>query len=143
MAINLIISEVLEKANKAKNKKERIAILQEYNCMGLRDVLRGNFDDAIQWNLPEGEPPYTVMEGDNWISLTSSVPKTLKYFVVGGPGKGMLPARRERMFIQMLESSHPNDAKVIVAMKDKNLQSIYKNITKKLVQDVWPKLISK
>lgn len=145
MAINfkrLVIHDVLKKANNAKNKKERIAILQEHNCMGLRDVMKGNFDDTIQWTLPEGSPPYEVAEGNNWVGLNISSPKTLKYFVRGGPGKNMRIARKERMFIEMLETSHPDDAKVIIAMKDKSLQSIYKNITKKLVQDTWPNLIS-
>lgn len=145
MAINfkrLVIHDVLKKANNAKNKKERIAILREYNCMGLRDVLKGNFDNTIQWELPEGSPPYTEAEGDNWVGLDRSSPKTLKYFVRGGPGRKMQVARKERMFIEMLETSHPDDAKVIIAMKDKSLQSIYKNISKKLVQDTWPNLIS-
>jgi hypothetical protein len=140
----IVISEVLEKANKAKSKKDRIEILKQYNCMGLRDVLRGNFDDVIQWNLPEGSPPYEKMAPDGqWISLNVSGPQKLKYFVKGGIGKNMLVARREKMFIELLETSHPADAELIISMKDKKLQSIYKNITKKLVQDTWPQLISK
>jgi hypothetical protein len=47
------------------------------------------------------------------------------------------------MFIKLLEAIHPNDAKVIIRMKDKDLQGMYKGVTKKLVEEAFPGLIRK
>jgi len=47
------------------------------------------------------------------------------------------------MFIKLLESVHKEDAKIVIAMKDKKLQGMYKGLTKKAVQEAFPTLISK
>jgi hypothetical protein len=41
------------------------------------------------------------------------------------------------MFIQILEGLHPEEAKVLCLVKDKNLTSKYK-ITKDIVSDAYP-----
>jgi len=45
------------------------------------------------------------------------------------------------MFIDMLEGIHPKDAELLILMKDK--KSLAKGITKKLVEEAFPKLIVK
>jgi hypothetical protein len=49
----------------------------------------------------------------------------------------------ESMFIKVLEAIHPKDAEVVIAMKDKKFNGKYKGLTKKLVSDAFPGLISK
>ena len=44
---------------------------------------------------------------------------------------------RETMFIQMLEGLHPEEAKIICLVKDKNLTEQYK-ITKDMVAEAFP-----
>ena len=48
--------------------------------------------------------------------------------------------KREGMFINMLESLHPAEAELVLAMKE-GLTGRYKGITLKLVQDTFPALI--
>jgi hypothetical protein len=48
----------------------------------------------------------------------------------------MTSMRREQLFIQLLEALDPDDAELIIAMKDKS--SPYKNLTKKLVMETFP-----
>jgi hypothetical protein len=45
------------------------------------------------------------------------------------------------MFIKILEGIHPDDAALVIKMKDKELEGVYKGITKKLVQEAFPGLI--
>jgi hypothetical protein len=53
----------------------------------------------------------------------------------------MNPVKRENMFLELLESIHPDDAQVFIDAKDKSLK--YKGLTKKLVIDSFPNLIQK
>lgn len=54
----VLFSEVLTKVNNAKDKSKKIAVLKEYDNAPLRQVLKGAFDPKIEWDLPEGTPPY-------------------------------------------------------------------------------------
>jgi len=143
MALNnrLHVFEILEKASKLKSRDERIEMLQQHKNMPLLDVLRGTFDNTIQWNLPDGTPPYTPNAED--APSPSSLLKqhmNFKHFVKGLRESSSLSAvKRERMFIDLLESVSPQDASVVVSMINK--KSPYKGITKKLVQDAFPDLI--
>lgn len=138
---NLQVFEILEKASKLKSRDERIEMLRQHKIMPLLDVLKGTFDNTIQWNLPDGTPPYTPNAED--APSPSSLLKqhmNFKYFVKGLRESSSLPAvKRERMFIDLLESVSPQDASVVVSMINK--KSPYKGITKKLVQDAFPDLI--
>jgi len=141
----IMVHEILEKASEAKSKKEKIAVLHEHNCLALRDILRGAYDDLIEFILPEGEPPYEKDDAPAGYSRSSLMNQTRKfrYFVKGGPGERVNPLRREKMFIEILESVHPQEAELVVLMKNKKLNGTYKGITKKLVQEAFPNLIKK
>ena len=71
------------------------------------------------------------------IELTSKA----KYFVKGLIGDQLNPIKREKMFIDMLESVHPKDAELLLAMKDKKI--LAKSVTRKLIQEAFPNLIVK
>jgi hypothetical protein len=46
-------------------------------------------------------------------------------------------ARREMMFIQMLEGLHQDEANLLVVAKDKNLSKKYKGLTASAVQEAF------
>ena len=133
--------EVLQTASKIRVKKERVAFLQAHSALHIRNVLRGAFDDSIQWDLPEGKPPYE-MSSDGFRHMRRTTDQ-LKYFVVGGPGENMAMAKKQKIFISMLENLPPEDADVIIAMKDKKLHELYPGITLEIVNQAFPKLIRK
>lgn len=134
------IYEILQKFEAAKNKQERVKVLQQNNIMPLLDVLRGTFDDSIQWNLPGGTPPYTPSSAETPPSSLLRQHRNFKYFVKGLQESSKLtPVRRERMFIDMLETVHPNDVEILVSMINK--KSPVKGLTKKIVEEAFPELI--
>jgi hypothetical protein len=53
-----LIYEVLEAVEKATKKEDKINILRQNESWALKDVLRATYDDAIQFLLPPGAPPY-------------------------------------------------------------------------------------
>lgn len=137
---SLQVFEILEKASKLKSRDERIGMLRSNKIMPLLDVLRGTFDSTIQWNLPDGSPPYTPNQEDNAKSSLLKQHLNFKYFVKGLRESSSLPAvKRERMFIDLLESIDPRDAEIVISMINK--KSPHKGLTKKLVQDAFPDLI--
>lgn len=131
------VFEVIEEVSKAKAKAKKIEILKQYESWALKDILRGTYDDTIQWIIPEGKPPYTPA-GKHVPSNLTRQNTQFKFFAKGGPGEQMLKAKREKIYITLLESIHPQDAELVISMISKD--SI-KGITKDLVKEAFPGLI--
>jgi hypothetical protein len=144
MAKRILVSEVLELVSKAETKKEKFEVLRKHNTLELRDVLKGAFDDTIEFILPKGQPSIDENEKKKY-DKTHLVHETKKfrYFVKGGPGEQVNPLRRERMFIDMLYRIDSREAELICKMKDKQLDGVYKGLTKKLIQEAFPGLLFK
>lgn len=139
----LYIHEVLQKVSEEKNRAKKIQILKENNTLALRNVLRGSFDDSLEFILPKGVPPYKSDDAPEGYTRTKlqHVSKNFAYFVKGGPGEQLPAYKRERLYIEILEGVHPKEAEIVIAMKEKALDKLYKGITKKLVQEAFPGLV--
>lgn len=132
--------EILEKVSEAKTKADKIKLLQaQHNNWALKDLLRGTFDDVVQWILPKGPVPYEPADPSSHPSNWSQHNKKLAYFIKGGPGEKMNRIKREKMFLDILETVHPRDAELLAGMINKKLP--IKGVTKKLVQEAFPDLI--
>jgi hypothetical protein len=144
MAKKLLITEILELVAKTESRKDKIAILREHNSLALRDILKGAFDDNIQFILPPGVPP--VNEDEKRLydkTRLGSETKKFRYFVKGGPGEQVNRMRREKMFIDILYRIDSKEIPLVCHMKDKTLDGVFKGLTKKLVQEAFPGLINK
>lgn len=147
MAVNkltgLTVHEILTKAGEAPTRVDKVEVLRKYNTLALRDVLKGAYDDEVEFILPKGEPPYTPADGKSVPSNLNKQTKRFRYFVKGGPGESLQPVKVEMMFVKLLEAIHPDDAQVVIKMKEKDLAGAYKGVTKKLVSEAFPGLIVK
>ena len=133
-----LLHEILTKVNNAKDKSKKIDVLRENDSVPLRQILKGAFDPKIKFDLPEGNPPYIKNEapaGTEHTSLASEA-KKLYHFVVGG-NNAINKLKKETMFIQMLEGLHEQDAEVLMAIKNKNLNNTYKGLTANLVKETF------
>ena len=136
----LEIYEVFERVSKAKSKKERVDILRTNESWALKDVIRGIFDDRVQWNLPGGEPPYTPSPEESFPRSLLKQNVDFKYLVKGiADGERMPAFKRERIFLGMLETVHPEDAKLLVSMINK--KNPVKGLTKPVIKEAFPSLI--
>lgn len=135
------VFEIIEKVAKATKKQDKINILRQHNNnWALKDILRGTYDDAVQWNLPKGDPPYEPAPEDTHPSNLTQHNKKFANFVKGGPGDKLQTYRREKIFLDILETIHPQDAILMLGMIAK--QNI-KGVTKALVSEAYPDLILK
>jgi cell division septation protein DedD len=126
------IYEILEKVEKAKTEEAKIDLLRKNRSRVLVDILQGAFDKRIIWLLPEGPAPYKPNEGVGVEGALYHEARKMPYFVANaGPQYELSQNKREIMFIQFLESIHPEDAELMVAVKDKKLP--YPSITPELV----------
>ena len=133
-----LMSEILTKVNNAKDKPKKIAILQQNASAPLKQVLKGAFDSNIVWDLPEGDPPYIANEAPIGTEhgLLRNEAKRLWHFVKGADND-LTKTQKETMFIQMLEGLHQDEAKVLLGMKNKSLNKMYKGLTESVVKEAF------
>jgi hypothetical protein len=62
------------------------------------------------------------------------------YLFLKGGNPNITKLRREALYIELLESVHPEDAKMLIAAKSKKLP--YKGINAKLVKEAFPGLLT-
>ena len=133
-----LMSEILDKVAKAKTKEKKVELLREHNTDALRMVLKSSFDPNIEWDLPEGDVPYTPNESPEGTEHNMLVheARTLFHYIKGGNPQ-LTTNRRENMFIQMLEGLHPDEANIIILAKDKKLSDVYA-VTYDQVKEAYP-----
>ena len=131
------VFEILEKVSAAKKKADKIKILKENESTALLTVLQGCYHPRIKLSLPEGAPPYEACDAHNAPSNLHKKWKDFGYFT-GKQAQKLGKIKVERMFIQLLESIHPQDAKIVLQMKDKKP---FKGLTTAVVQEAYPNLI--
>lgn len=133
------VFEIFEEVSKAKKREEKIKVLkQNVNNWAVKDIIRGSLDSKIEWNLPEGTPPYTESEEHNHPSELMREYKQFAWFLKGGKGDKLPAFKRERIFLSILEGVHPEDAKLVIDMINKKAP---KNITRKIVEEAFPGLL--
>jgi hypothetical protein len=136
--MRLGIFQILEKAAEQKAAADKIAVLQANAGPALYTILKYAYDPNIVWDLPEGEPPYKPCPFPAQEMRLFAEIRRLYLFLKGG-NPNLTKLRRESLFIELLESVHPSDAKILISIKDKKLP--YKGITAKLVKEAFPGLI--
>ena len=133
------IIETLELVGKAKTREEKRQVLTDRDNFATKALLQLNYHPDVKWPLPSGAPPYTPGQiADSTPNSLHFEVKKLDYYV--SPSPHDLPLlRRESMFVELLERLDPNDAKLIIAVKDRKLS--YKGLSYKLVKDTWPDIL--
>ena len=118
--MRLMVSEVINKAAAMKDPNEQINFLIMNDSVPLRHVLKFGLDKNIEILLPSGDPPYKPSEAVESHGIFFSQARKMYLFARGG-NDNLHPIKRETIFIQMLESVHPEDAKMLLLMKDKKI----------------------
>lgn len=135
-----LIHDILTAVGNESSRKKKVEMLKAENQnKALVTLMKLAFDDSLEFELPEGSPPYKpneLMEQEGTSNLQHEIRK-MPYFIKGR--NNLKAVKREMLFIEVLEVVHPEEAKLILAVKEGNLP--YKGVTKKLIQDAFPGLI--
>ena len=136
------VRETLEEVAKAKTREDKREVLKKRENLATKILLQLNYHPDAKWLLPPGAPPYEpAKQGDMTSNSFHYEVKKLDYYTDPSPHSlSELPMlRREAMFVGLLERLDPQDAEMMIAIKDKKLS--YKGLTYKLVKDTWPDLL--
>ena len=148
MAYTKALYEIVDEVRKSKNVKIKSDILKQNESTALIDLLQLTYNPTIKWILPEGNPPYTPAEGvdeeGNGTDLEGALigqMRMMKYFISvdGNVLEDVHPAKREVVFIRLLESIAPKDAKLVLEMKSRSIKGISPNV----VQKAFPQIKTK
>lgn len=137
MATHKLISTILEEVSKVSKRDGKIEVLRANRTNeALVAVLQAAFDERIIFELPDGKPPYKV--ADDMVDNTAGLYREFRKFYIFTKNRksaNMKPMKREQLFIELLESIHPKEAELVLAMKEKKIP--YKGVTKKLIQEAY------
>ncbi len=133
------VAEILEECSKIDKRYGRLTFLQQNSSQALKAVLGFCFDPKIKWLLPEGDPPYEPnKKSTDSQNVLLADHRKLHIFVESVEYKDLRDIKREQLFIQFLEELDPDDARLMLSIKNKKMP--YKGITSALVKDAFPNL---
>ena len=139
--MQLSISEIVAKCAELKQIPAKVEWLKKHESLPLKMILQATYDrDRVEWLLPETAPPWKKNEfEDQAKNLLYTEARRLKIFIKGGGYDDMNQARRETLFIQLLESIDNDDADLLAHYSI--AQKPFKGLQKKTINKAFPGLI--
>ena len=141
-----LVPEILQQVSEAASVKDRVAVLQKHadNAL-LKEVLRLNFDPAVKFDLPQGDPPFKRSPHPVNMAETNLYAESKRmYLVIKDHPRRPANLKRqqiENIFIQMLEGINAIEADMLCSLKDKALAKRYKGLTEAVVRQALPDLL--
>jgi hypothetical protein len=135
--MKLGLAETLRLASEKKGE-ERVEFLQKNDSPSLRRILQLCFNPEAPWALPEGNPPYKPLDLPDQQGRLYAELRRLYLFLEGG-NNNLKPIRREFLYIQLLESIDPEDAELLLSIKEGRLP--YKGMQESVVRKAFPDLL--
>ncbi len=135
MARRKALFEIVGACRQAKTKAGKVKVLRDNASPQLQEVLAYTYNKNINWLLPEGDPPYNPvpdhadLEGTFWGKV-----RMFQYFVAESGRAPASKTKLEDIFVGVLESVDPNDAKVLLEIKNRNI----KGVTVAAVKEAFP-----
>jgi hypothetical protein len=136
MQRTLAIAEILDLVKEVKDVPSKVSILRQYDNETLRYILELAFHPNVGWWLPEGAPPYKPSEVLDTEGRLYKEARTLPLYLYGNR-PDLMQHQRENLFIGLLESLHPKDASLLIAVKDKKVEGL--NVA--TINEAFPGLI--
>lgn len=121
------LTEILSEINQDVKK------LNDYsNDQALRYIFEYAFDEDKKFKLPDGDPPFNPDGAPLGMTPANLRMETKKFYIY--LREDLKPVRREQLFIGLLEAVHPDEAKLLCAIKDQKLNKLYPKITRTLLE---------
>ena len=134
---NISLANLIKKCVELEPKTEKVKALQYNANPAMIQILKYMFDPNIVFLLPKTAPPFRPLEFEEPGRLYVEARKL--YLFIEGGNPNLTVAKRESIFISLLESVNVEDADLLLHVKNK--KSPFKGLTKSLVQTAFPGLI--
>jgi len=115
------IPQIFQEVEKAGSKESKIKVLRTYESPVLIGVLQVNFNPDVKLFLPEGEPPFkkdtSIPEGYSESNLYT---EWRRMYIWLDAKINLTQARKEQLFVQLLEGVHWSEAEAVCLEKTNN-----------------------
>jgi hypothetical protein len=128
--------EKLEHIDSLNQHKRKVDQLKEAGDFVFKSIVQATYAKNINFRMPPGAPPFTKNEAGRKIE-----DKDLKVLARECLDFGKHQWNREKVFTQLLEIVNEKDAEILIAMKDKDLTTVFPTFTKKLLAEAFPELV--
>jgi len=137
------VYEIFDEFELAKNKKERMAVIEKNLSKTLVDVLALTYHPNSQWLIKEIPDNYKIptdmLPGLSGTQLSTELRK-LYLFQKGHPSAEQLTEqKRTQLLLQLLEALEPREAEVVLGIFQKD-QGV-KGLDYKFVKEAFPDLL--
>jgi len=137
------IYEVFDEFEEAKNKKERLTVIEKNLSKTLVEVLQYTFHPDYKWKInemPENyKIPMDVAPGLSRCQLSTEIRKLYLFQSGNEVAESLSPKKQNELLIQLLESIEPREAEVIIGIFKKD-QSV-KGLDYKFVKEAFSNLL--
>ena len=136
----MTLPELLIHVSGLPTEKRANALKQIANLTpDLKTLLKYTYHKDVKFDLPEGDPPYKQMDTPENMGH-NRLPREMRKFQYFFKESNLNTIKREKLFIELLETISPEEAKLVLMVKNKKLT--YKGITRKLVEEALPELFA-
>ena len=130
------LAEIVNTAREAESNEEKVSILRKNDSRPLRDILALMCDARWTFDLPSTPPPYTESVIHESHGMLYREMRKMPYLVTQmKDGANLNRLKKEAMFIQMLESIDPNDAKLLLRTIAKEP---YPDLSPEVINEAFP-----
>ena len=137
--MNKGVAEILEEAAKLETVEDRAEHLKKHNTPALQTALYYCYHNEINWQLPDTDPPYKPRgKEEDLQNVFKKDFRKVRMFVSGKDYDNIKPIKREMLFIEFIESLDPDDAKLILSIKNKKMP--WKAISRHVAKKAFPEL---
>jgi hypothetical protein len=133
--MNKYLTEIFDDINKNDNASKHA------DNVALQICIACSFNPDLKFALPSGAPPYKEAPQPMGMTSINLTMETRRFQLFTNDRKDISRVRKETMFVQLLEGIHPSEAKLLIAIKDQNLESIYPRITYEWARKNFPQLV--
>lgn len=129
--ITEVFDEINKDPSKVSNYKEDFAF---------KTVLKCAFDTEYKFVLPDGAPPFKPAPQPIGMTAANLRMETKKFYIFT-KFSDVKRLRREQLYVQLLESLHASEVKIINAIKDQKLDALYPKFTAEFVKKNFPDVL--
>jgi hypothetical protein len=138
MPMTMSIPEILTKIMRvASSKEDVVRMLRENQSHALKQILHYAFIDRGKWYRKD-LPTYTPDPSPEGLTMTSLFQESKRLYIFKDIYK-LQNERKDVLLIQILESVHPSEAKVIKELFEGTFARAY-SLDKKIVLEAFPDL---
>lgn len=136
MPTTLTIPEVLDKIARSSNREEVVRALREHSSLALKQILHYGYFDKSKWYRND-LPSYTPDASPEGLSLSSLFTEAKRLYLFK-ESYNLPKERKDVLLIQILESVHPTEAKMLADLMSGAFASNYLKIDRSVVQEAFP-----